>query len=358
MAIPEIKMSTYENKALRILSAFSIISIIFGHHGLPNHIPFIDFWRIPAFLFVAGYFFKDLNFSQYFFYIKKQFKKLIIPYTKYFMLFLAFYISLGYLKLAPILTLHNILFKYAYNSIGLFWPSWFLIMLFLGNISYMFIRILFFKKIKKNLNMEISLFLILFVISLFSIHYGSEFPADENFARKTLIIRNLALIGYSIFFIHLGYFYKNYIEEFDITTTTKFVLAIALCLALDAKSYIDVSRFLLNNQSKIYCIVFDQMASLYIMLHISKFIASNIFDDNILLKIGKNTLNLMFFHTLSFGVYTFFRYKVLDFNLIHHYAPIIKFIFAVFSISFIMYFPTFSKSIKTYFYMKLANPKN
>ncbi|MBO5208863.1 MAG: acyltransferase family protein [Lachnospiraceae bacterium] len=72
------------NMTFCILSGIAIIMIVAGHVGynilsVGDLFPYYSF-HVPLFMFISGYFYKDIEEEHPFAYIKKKVKRLLVPY--------------------------------------------------------------------------------------------------------------------------------------------------------------------------------------------------------------------------------------------------------------------------------------
>lgn len=199
-------MKEKSNKKMMILSFLGIIFVVLGHMGDTNNIldiifPFYSF-HMALFIFISGYFYKESyenNLKEYIFY---KFKKLVIPYFAW---------NVVYGLILVVLKHYNVVvFGDDFNLYSLFvrpWidghqfslniAGWFILALFLVNVVYILIRILM-KKLKIwNDYVFLSIFFLICVVSVVYSLNASDFMIP--------ILRT----GFFMFFYQFGLVYKS-----------------------------------------------------------------------------------------------------------------------------------------------------
>lgn len=289
-----------DNK-INILKALAIMLVVSGHLGL-SIIPFFPTYsfHIALFFFISGYLFKDKHISEIPRYIKAKAKRLLVPYFGYIVAYLG--ITLMVYKLTgiyygrPISIINFITSPFVEGNQFYFLTTlWFIAQLFIS----LSVFILIFKCLKKlwdNKYFHLILFLILAILAIKISIYR---------ANPTILVLLRTLL--SMFFIYLGYFYKNFVEEkYNIFNSKWFGAIIILesilwffnkstepragiAIGLD---YLFSCGFFNNNVVPIITSITGIWASLFIVNIFYPYINDNKFIQ----QVGKNTYHIMANH--------------------------------------------------------------
>lgn len=175
-------------------------------------------------------------------------------------------------------------------------PAWFLFPLFC--ISFLF----FF--LKKNIKNDRIIFGITFVIFVIAVHYRNVLQKIEW--NSCAIITNLAI---GLFLYTCGYLYyhnefaKEYIEKGKYAFDFFVVSIILLCEAKYYWNYyIDLRAGIISNGKwmLVTCI-----SGIYFLLYFSTWVVKQgIYLKRILIYVGRRSMSIMFFHILSFNIFT------------------------------------------------------
>ena len=172
-------MKQKSNKKMMILSCIGIIIVVLGHTGnsfkLASDIfPYYSF-HMALFVFISGYFY-DNKYEKNIFgkdgYIQKKVKKMIIPY---FIWNLIYGIIVNLFKKLNIITYGEKINIYSYfikpwttgHQYILNIASWFVLALFLVNISYIIVRKVMIKLKLWNDNIFMVIFFIFSILSVY-----------------------------------------------------------------------------------------------------------------------------------------------------------------------------------------------
>lgn len=197
--------SSLDNK-INILKAFAIMLVVSGHIGILI-IPFFPTYsfHLALFFFISGYLFKEKHLTDILSYIKGKAKRLLVPYLGYTFLYLiitlAVYKSSGIYYGRPISILNFISKPFEDGSQLLFiGPLWFVVQLFIS-LTIFILTYKYLKKIWDNKYFHLIFFLILAICAI-------QLSAYKDNSMILIMERTV----FSLFFIYLGYFYKNFVE--------------------------------------------------------------------------------------------------------------------------------------------------
>lgn len=302
------------NNKINILKALAILIVVSGHLEfalIPMFPPYS--FQVMVFFFIAGMLYKEkYSFAEYF---KRRFKSLMVPYF----LYAAFYLLLT-AAIAPVIgkfwgmpvTLKNeLLIPFLTgHQIDLISPLWFVPSLFITLLIY---KILSYIKCPDNVRLFIYL-----AFSLLSIQM-QDYAGNLN-------VLWLLRSGFSLFFIHLGYVYKNKIEgKFNIFSWRMFSAVIILqsILWLTNKDFSPLDgiglHFLVvwGQYNNLVVPVLTSLTGIWISLFIVEILYDKVKGWDFLQKIGQNTYHIMANHLLVFNIltYSFLALKHIPFDI-------------------------------------------
>ena len=347
-------------KWIDIYKGILIILMVLAH--TPGfYVKYIYAFHMAAFFFISGYT-QNFDKSNFIEFVKKKFKKLIIPFFVVNIIFYLFIISMKCFGIYNIYYNYDIdynsvinLFRFLYTSdIG--GATWFLVVLFLSLISAKLLHELTNgKKYQNEKNLFYSTLLIIIVYYLYY-QTGNTLPFY------------LDLIPMGLFFVEIGSFSKNC--NYKINKTFKIIVSIFLLIFyvwFTKYNYTQIewtTRIFPN----IFIMFLSSMSGIMIVYFISKFLL--ILEEkikiefNLLEYIGKNTLPILLYHFLGFRIFFTILYlfnivgKSQLLNLIPEYRKIILcFLTTIFAISFSLCVNKIVKTIKKFDFEKY-NKKN
>jgi fucose 4-O-acetylase-like acetyltransferase len=274
------------NLKINFLKVLGIIYVVVGHVGgivlIGDAFPFYTF-HMPLFFFISGYLFKDEPFMAR---LKKRFKKLVIPY---------FVWNLIYGLIATWLKVHKGFdFSLGFNPYNLLvepWitsvqfafmvPAWFMLALFLVSVFYPIIR-----KVCKR---EILILMVSFGLSVMA-----QYLARNGFNHGFSLTINRMI--YSAFFYALGHYYKLYLERY----TIKFwhVLCGIGINVLLMTIYPNIGNAISTMQFKGFLLMPYLVACIGILanLYIVNALNDNILNSRLVINLGSNTDAIMLHH--------------------------------------------------------------
>lgn len=295
------------NNKINVLKALAISIIVSGHLELsliPGFPPYS--FHLALFFFISGYLFKEKYINNVQEFIIKRAKSLLAPYYLYTVFYLFMTIIIAKLTghfWGMEITLKNYLITPFVNGhqLDLSSPLWFAVQLFISLISFLFIfRQL--RKISNNKWFHLSIFFILSLISTYFVK--SKFDGLDLILVKT---------AFSLFFIYLGYFYKNYVEgKINIFSTKIFWMVVILqsLLWLTNKDYtpqdgIGLSYILAWGDFDDFLIpILTSMTGIWISLFIVEILYPYVKDNKFIYHIGQNTYHIMANHLFVFYLIT------------------------------------------------------
>lgn len=199
---------------INILKALAIMLVVSGHleFSLLGMFPPYSF-QLALFFFISGYLFKDKYLNEVKTYFKHRIKSLLVPYF----LYVSFYTVVTVL-IAKItgkfwgmpLSFKNFFITPFLNGhqLDLACPLWFVTQLFMTMIVFL----LLFKLLKKLSDNKF------FHLAVFALLGLSAIPISKMLPLTPLVLVVVRTI-FSLFFVYLGYFHRNYIENrFNIFT--------------------------------------------------------------------------------------------------------------------------------------------
>lgn len=287
-----------ENKKMMILSFFGIIFVVLGHTTssidmMGNYFPFYSF-HMALFIFISGYFYKATNEDNLLKkdgYILKKVKKLVIPYFGWNLIYgilinIARTIHLvDYGEKISMRTLFIDPWKWG-SQFHLNIASWFLLALFLVNITYVLIR----KLLKRVWNDYVALFVFL-ILSCIAIKFSKNIPNVPLFA--------LFRTCFFMFFYHLGYIYKIKFEDRIKTNNSVYLILLIFIQVILIKmngNIIYMAIFMKFNTKYIIAPIISSVTGILFWLKVSEILVPSLKDSKVVNDISNNTFSIMMHH--------------------------------------------------------------
>lgn len=288
------------NKKMMILSFIGIIIVVLGHTGnsfkLASDIfPYYSF-HMALFIFISGYFYNPKNEENLFEkngYLIKKIKKMLIPYFIWNLVYGIIVNILKYMNIVQYgekITLKSFFIRpwttghqYILNI-----AAWFILALFLVNITYIIIR-----KITTKLK--------LWNDNVFTIIYLVISVATIYLAQKNRVERYIPLFrtAFFMFFYHLGYWYKTKIEgKVKINTVIYFLILVIVQLALfkiDRKLSYEVV-FMKFSCKYIITPIIASITGILFWLKVSEILEPSLGNSKVVNYISNNTYDIMQHH--------------------------------------------------------------
>lgn len=294
----------FSNK-INLLKALAILIVVSGHLEfslIPMFPPYS--FQVMVFFFIAGILFN--NKYNFFEYLKRRSKSLLLPYF----LYAAFYLCLT-LAVTPVIgkfwgmpvTFKNELLMpfLTGHQLDLISPLWFVPSLFITLVIY---KIFSYIKISDYLKLFIYLAFALFAIQL------QSYAANIN-------ILWLFRSAFALFFVHLGYLYRVKIIEssanINIFSPKIFAAVIILqsILWLTNKDFSPLDgvglHFLLvwGQYNNPVVPILTSLTGIWMCLFIVDILYEKVKDSPFINKIGQNSYHIMANHLLVFNIITY-----------------------------------------------------
>lgn len=295
-------MAEMFNNKINFLKALAILIVVAGHLEfslIPMFPPYS--FQVILFFFIAGMLFKEKY--GFFEFIKKRIKSLMVPYFLYEI----FYLGITFLMVLIVgkfwgmeVNFYNELIMpfLTGHQLDLIAPLWFVPCLFLTLILY---KILSYIKLDFGVRFFLYLILALFAASM------DKF-SDNIFYLP--FIRSL----FALFFVHLGFIYKNKIEDKISIFNHRivyFVIILQAILWLFNKDFTPMDGIGLHYLlvwGKFYnpfIAILTSLTGIYISLFIVDVIFPYLKNWNFLHKIGQNSYHIMANHIFVFDLITY-----------------------------------------------------
>lgn len=299
---------------INILKALAILIVVSGHLEfslIPMFPPYS--FQVILFFFIAGMLFNPkYNFIEYF---KRRFKSLLNPYILYAIFYLGLTVAItpivGKFWGLPISFKNELLMPFLTgHQLDLISPLWFVPCLFITLIIYKI-----FAYIKCPKYAKLCTYLILSLAAI----YFQKYAQNINLL---WIFRTM----FALFFVELGYFYRNNIEN-KINIFTPQILAVILCLQsilwlsnkdFTAQDGIGLHFLLVWGQyNNLFIPILTSITGIYITLFIVEILYEKVKNWSFLQKIGQNSYHIMANHLLIFNIitYTLLTIKGIDFSI-------------------------------------------
>ena len=294
------------NKEMTILKALGIIFVVMGHKDDPfSWFPAYSF-HMALFFFVSGYFYKEKYENNILLYITRKIKKTIPLYFSFnlfymivtFILYKKYKILLGSL---PNLKAFFITPFTSGNQFELYLAAWFILALLIIQIVF----IVMYKCIKKiNENIHVHL-LIFFVIGII----GTYIAKYVEFTNRPLILI-LIRTCFGLFFYYLGFYYKQN-ESRNIFSSAGLLTALIIQVIV-LKNFINIPYYVVEGKFDGHVILpyVTSVTGIYVYLFLSKALSKFLKDNDILYKIGDNTLSIMINHIFVFFIVNYVIIKL------------------------------------------------
>lgn len=302
-------MNSVFSSKVNIMKALAIMLVVSGHleFSLLGMFPPYSF-QIAFFFFISGYLFNIKYLDQVKTFIERRVKSLLIPYFLYSTLYLGITILIA--KLTGKFWGMPISFKNFFitpflngHQFDLSCPLWFVPQLFMTLIVFLFLfRAL--RAIKDNKYFHLAVFAL---IGVAAVPLSKVITMD---AAALIVIRTM----FSLLFVYLGYFYRQFIEDkFDIFTYkwAGAIIALQSVLWLTNKDYdpmqgIGLSYVLVwaRFDNQMIMPIITALTGIWASLFVVKILFPYIKDCKFIQQMGETTYHIMANHLLVFYVLT------------------------------------------------------
>lgn len=308
---------------MRVLSAIAISFVVLGHVNFTGSLevtltepmtfqgwfPYYSF-HLPLFLFISGYFFRDLPEDKAFFpallsWIGKKAGKLLVPYYIFSGLSLLFNtlihtqgftfgdsFSLADWLLSPWTKPYFVSFAT---------PAWYLPALLIAEVFFLLLRIVFRRLFKRGLLRETLLLAVTLTAGVAAVYYN-ETAAPSGTA--LVYLRSAVML----FFMQAGALYRRHLEKHDRLKSGWYFLIVMiaqfLLIVLSGNGSLSPGLYELKDFGKTGWVYFaGGLTGLMLWLRVSTIIASLPRQSRLLTFVGKNTLSIMGLHVFSWFLF-------------------------------------------------------
>ena len=308
-----------------VFKGFLIILMVIGHSNNPYLGSYIYTFHVAAFFFISGYCvnYEKEEFSKFFL---NKFKRLIIPFyvfniVVYFIQFLLVKMNWYELFYSAPFQRESLLNFIKYNWIfDLSGATWFLPILFMALISSKLIYDVIKLKIDlKKMKFDISYLHVAICFILFIAAYFLFYVGKENLAY------NMDLIFIGLLFVSIGLLYKHLTPKMN-SIKANIIKIITIILYIILVIYdlqqIDIVERILPSIPILLIYIFG---GIFILEYISKLISKSK-KKNILIYLGKNTLDIMLYHFIGFRFAFCLLYKlnIIEKSAIQSLVPVYR----------------------------------
>lgn len=291
------------NSEFMLLSVLGMLLVMCGHFGSTlftvNGIFPYDTFHVPMFFFISGYFYKEKyseSLKDSWGFTKKKLQHHLLPYYAWSVVYLIFAYVLQKHSSFHIFDFNQLSFKYfllnpfqlangfVYNV-----ASWFLMTLFLCQLSNNWLRFLLVKsKILNNDIVKIVLFT--------AIGYGAILLSTSQWNSPFRI--SVSRTGYVLFYYNLGFYYKKYLEKYDDKLNDLLVLGFCVLASLLWVNHFGDLSFIIFDMTHyttvppIYFIM-RAIVGIYFWLRIAKILAPRLGQNPLIQFASNHTFSLM-----------------------------------------------------------------
>ena len=289
-------MKEKSNKKMMILSFIGIVLVVLGHtknqFQLASNIFSYYSFHMALFIFISGYFYNESNEKNIRKYIFSKFKKLVIPYFIWNIVYGIILLIAKHFNL--------VIFGDSFNLYSIFvrpWvdghqfhlniASWFILALFLVNIIYILFRTL----IKKLKLWNDYVFLIIFLLlSIISVKF--------SFTNTSRYLIPVLRTGFFMFFYHFGLIYKKIEKKVNINVLIRLLVIIVVQLIiLKLDSHISYEVVFMNFNSKYLITPFlGSITGIMFWLTISEILVPALKNSKYVNYVSCHTKEIMFHH--------------------------------------------------------------
>jgi len=298
-----------------LLKALAILLVISGHLEFSLLGMFTPYsFQLSLFFFISGYLFKPKYLNEIGLFIKRRTKSLLLPYflynTFYLLITVVIFkltgkfwgeeISLKNFFITPFLNGHQF---------DLSCPLWFVTQLFISLISFVIIYKLI-KSLIQNKYIHLAIFSI---IGLMAIPLSKAINIDPI---TLILIRTM----FSLFFIYLGFYYKEYIENKINIFTPKWLAIVIIAQSIlwlfnrdfDPIHGIGLSYVLVwaRFDEQLFVPILTSITGIWASLFITNIFYPYLKDVKLVKLIGENTYHIMANHIIIMFIITLFFLKI------------------------------------------------
>lgn len=298
------------NQKMNVLKALGIICVVMVHAG-QDMVNWIPSWRMPMFIFLSGYFFKESSMENIRSYITKKAKGLLVPmfgWHLFYGIIITLLLSFGLVKFGNKLSIKSffvdsILHGHQYVfSLAL----WFVVILFFVQCVYIILR----KIYKKFFVSEWLLLGVLVVLNILSVALAKE--KVQHIHYPNLYLPVIKVMFFMVFF-HLGYVYKNIIEKYDEFSWLKLFVPVTINMVLSKVFLVKLGytpAWMTFPTKYLFMPLVVSVIGIYFWIHVSDLIVKISSEKDVIYrfikKIGDSTFPIMVHHLFCFWLLTTF----------------------------------------------------
>lgn len=295
------------NYEFALLQVIGIILVVSGHLAGNGGITLATNWfpaysfHMPLFMFISGYFYKYNSQNDIWGFIKGKVKKLIIPYFFWnlvYGIFMTILLSKNIVIFGSKISLKTFFIDSWINGhqFGFNLASWFVLSLFLVQVTYVISRKIFDYINFNNEYIMMGIFLLIGTLAVYLANKGYNIGWNLTAVKVLFFIQ----------FYHLGYLYKTKIEKFDKLNSYVYFLilfVIQFCLIAKYKNLnFTVSWCKDFNTSNILLPFITSVTGILFWLRISAILSRSISNNKIIEYISSNTWTIMMHHLFVFFI--------------------------------------------------------
>lgn len=303
-----------ENKTFRILYFIGIFLVVANHLGggsidlLYNWFPAYSF-HLPLFMFCSGYLiFKNID-DKPLIYIKKNIRKLLVPlyiWNIIYGLFVIFLHKKGF-TFGESFNIFNIFVKPIYNGHQFIFTlaTWFIFPLLILKIFNFFIM----RTLKNNKTLYIPYFLLSILIGCLGVHLSMK-----GYNTGVYLLINKVLI-FLPFFV-LGMLYNRILERYDNLPNIYYFLILFVINLIIIYIFGGTREYVIcwcNNFDNVYRIFIVGTIGILFWLRISRIITPILSKSNLVMKISRNTYDIVIHHIMGCFVLNYIYYLLSSF---------------------------------------------
>ena len=308
------------------MSAIGICFVILGHlrteaPGIGTFFAWFPYYsfHMPLFLFITGYFFRDLNsregvpdhtraasghagfWKPFFAFVWKKFRTLMIPY----------YVINGCMILIQLFLIHtlSILYPISFTEYLLMpWirtqpltfaiPTWYLAGLFIAEVMYMLLRSAALHLVKKKIYAELLLLAVTLAMGAAACYTVFSLQPSET---AIVYLRSVVML----FFIQAGKIYREWLEQYDTLSSgwyfTILILLQCVLLVISRGSQLNFGLYGLVGFGRTGFLYYAAgITGILLWLRISRILDGALKNSRLVMLVGNSTKYIMSFHLLGF----------------------------------------------------------
>lgn len=294
-----------KNKEMSMLKSIGIILVVMTH-GYQIFMWFPPYaFHMALFIFISGYLYKDTWEENISGYLKRKFKKMIIPYF----LYNAAYALITYIlhkksvHLGEMPNVYNFFVTPFINGhqYHLFLSGWFLIELFLVQVIFIFLH----KGLRKFTENDYIHLVFFFLVGLLGTYFAKIYPKPQGIALP--IVRTM----FCIFFYYMGMFYRKHLEDKKLFSGRNMVIVFIIqvfCIVQFGIVYYELAWA--DFYGRIFLPFVVSLNGIYMAVFVAKAMTRLFPEDDFLYVIGENTFPIMCNHLLVFFTLNCIFYKL------------------------------------------------